>query len=167
MSVFISFLLFFGPDLIFYKFSITYVIFSNFLFTTLSSVFGLYNSIIRFSGINDIEKIFKVFLIFFICSFVVFIFHNTELQVIFLFFQTLISLLFIIIFRRLSYKVLKNWFVNYSSKKLNIARNDITQRFVGRRTNLWCWSSRNAKGCCLLIVFFDNNQEVKVVGFLR
>ena len=58
LSVFISFYIYYGPIFYIYNISLTYTVFSTISFFVLANFFGLYNSIIRFSGIRDIEKFF-------------------------------------------------------------------------------------------------------------
>ena len=105
-SVFLSFITLYG-DFYQYKISLSYLAFSTVIFILLFNFFGLYNIIIRYSSLIDIEKWLKSFIVYFIILFISIHLHKTDIEINFLIYQTLISFLLLILFRVFSFKVLK------------------------------------------------------------
>ena len=106
-SVFLSFLTLYGEFLYQYKISLSYLAFTTVIFVILFNIFGLYNIIIRYSSLIDIEKWLKSFVFYFIILFIAINVHKTEIEIKFLIYQTLISFLLLMLFRIFSFKVLK------------------------------------------------------------
>ena len=112
-SIFFSFYTFYGQDLFHYKISLSYLAFSTLVFIILFNLFGLYNIIVRYSSLIDFEKWLKIFVAYFVILFISINLHKTEIEINFIIYQTLISFLFLTLFRSFSFKILKI----YSNKK--------------------------------------------------
>ena len=112
ISTLLAFYFFYGEYLYFYKVSITYIVFSTIVACICFNFFSLYKTIIRFSGITDIENCFKALVIYFIVMTASIYLHKTTIDINFLFYQTIISFLLFTLYRRLIFKIIKLYKVN-------------------------------------------------------
>ncbi|MDB2701271.1 polysaccharide biosynthesis protein, partial [Alphaproteobacteria bacterium] len=148
-GTFLVFYIYYGADLYFYKSSLTYIVFSILVACISFNFFGLYKTILRYSGVIDIENAFKSMIIFFCIMATSVSMHKTEIDINFVINQSIAVFLLFTLYRRLIYKILYSYRIN----KIDYSLDHILIYGAGQA------------GRQLLAILKENEKKV-VVGFI-